>query len=390
MDTHYHSGGLDLNEPLIEDVEMEDALQGKHASGSANDQHMTQDVEKTSERMKEATRSNTGPSADTEAHTGQTLSSDDSGGDDEVQSTPCSQTDIQKPYPGMMFETWEDAKLHYNRYAKLLGFSIKCSTSKNSTIDGLKDKQLFVCNKNGRNEDINELEVPPVRQRNHIITKKMGCKAHLRVKRKGQKWHVTYVIEEHNHPCIKKFSLKKYLRSHKGIPKDEKDFVKLLHKVNLSSGWILRIMGEVYGGLANVPYDSKDISNRMAQLDGENKHKDMSVLLAHIAKIKKIDPDFYFNLHTDPADKVDRLFWADGATRAAYKNYSDCLSFDTTFMTNMYNMPFAPFIGINRYGQTIQLGCGFLRNENIEGFVWLFKKFLEAMGGLQPQNIITD
>jgi hypothetical protein len=218
----------------------------------------------------------------------------------------------------------------------------------------------------------------------------MECKARLRVKRKGQKWHVTYFIEEHNHPCIKKFSLKKYLRSHKGIPKEEKGFVKLLHKVNLSSGRILRIMGEVYGGLANVPYDSKDISNCMAQLDGENKHKDMSVLLAHIAKIKKIDPDFYFNLHTDPADKVDRLFWADGAARAAYKNYSDCLSFDTTFMTNMYNMPFAPFIGINRYGQTIQLGCGFIRNENIEGFVWLFKEFLEAMGGLQPQNIITD
>jgi hypothetical protein len=46
------------------------------------------------------------------------LSSDDSGGDDEVQSTPCSQTNVQKPYPGMMFDTLEDAKMHYNRYAK--------------------------------------------------------------------------------------------------------------------------------------------------------------------------------------------------------------------------------------------------------------------------------
>jgi hypothetical protein len=37
--------------------------------------------------------------------TWQMLSSDDSGGDDEVQSTPCSQTNVQKPYPGMMFDT---------------------------------------------------------------------------------------------------------------------------------------------------------------------------------------------------------------------------------------------------------------------------------------------
>ena len=76
--------------------------------------------------------------------------------------------------------------------------------------------------------------------------------------------------------------------------------------------------------------------------------------------------------------------------REVYKLYNDCISFDTTYMTNMYNMPCAPFIGINRYGQSIQLGCGFLRNERIPNFVWLFETFLEAMGGLHPLNIITD
>jgi hypothetical protein len=76
-------------------------------------------------------------------------------------------------------------------------------------------------------------------------------------------------------------------------------------------------------------------------------------LLVLIAKIKKEDPEFTFSLHTDPNDKVDRIIWLDGAAREAYKNYSDCVSFDTTFMTNMYSMPFAPFIGINKYGQTI-------------------------------------
>jgi hypothetical protein len=53
-------------------------------------------------------------------------------------------------------------------------------------------------------------------------------------------------------------------------------------------------------------------------------------------------------------------------------------------------MPFAPFIGINRYGQSIQLGCGFLRNEQEADYVWLFEAFLEAMDGVQPNNIITD
>jgi hypothetical protein len=198
-------------------------------------------------------------------------------------------------------------------------------------------------------------------------------------------------IEDHNHPCIKKFLLKKYLRSHKGIPKEEREFVKLLHQVNLSAGRVMSIMAELYGKLANVPCDTKAVSNFMASLDNAAQtHTDMSQFLAHIDEVKKDDPEFILKLDLDHADRVQRIFWVDGAARAAYKNYNDCLSFDTTYMTNMYNMPFAPFIGINRYGQSIQLGCGFLSNERIEDFVWLFEKFLEAMDGVHPINFIID
>nr|XP_051201596.1 protein FAR1-RELATED SEQUENCE 5-like [Lolium perenne] len=398
MDPKCSTGALDLNEPaievdrVIEDVSLFNDLQIE-VTGSIQRTLSNPDVTKSSEHSKHVSGSNTGASVDTNPETGETLSTDDSGGDEdkgEVQSTPCSQTEVETPFKGKIYDSWEDAKMQYNRYAKKIGFSIKCSTSKVSKIDDQRDKQLFVCNKSGKNEDINKLEAPPVRQRNRSITKKTECKARLRIKRRGTKWYVTYFIEEHNHSLVKKFSLKMYLRSHKGIPKEEKDFVQLLHKVNLSAGRVMRIMGEVYGGLANVPYDSKDVSNFMAKIDEEHTHKDMSLLLAHFARIKKEDPDFYFNIHTDHADKVDRIFWVDGPAIAAYKNYSDCLSFDSTYMTNMYNMPFAPFIGINRYCQTIQLGCGFLKNENIESFVWLFQEFLEAMGGLQPDNFITD
>jgi hypothetical protein len=43
----------------------------------------------------------------------------------------------------MIFDSWEEAKMHYNRYAKLVGFSTKSSTSRNSAIDGQKDNCLF-------------------------------------------------------------------------------------------------------------------------------------------------------------------------------------------------------------------------------------------------------
>jgi hypothetical protein len=50
------------------------------------------------------------------------------------------------------------------------------------------------------------------------------------------RWEVITFMPEHNHPLIQKLSLIKYLKSHQGIPKEEKDFVKNLHSTNLTAG----------------------------------------------------------------------------------------------------------------------------------------------------------
>jgi cobalamin biosynthesis protein CobT len=190
MNFWFPDHGIDLNNPVQEEE---------------HDQQQSEEHANRGEQVRgndHASGNTAGASADSGmADTGDTISTDDSGEEDEVQSTP-SLTPVEKPYPDMMFDSWEQAKMCYNRYAKHVGFSIKSSTSRNSTVDLLKDKCLFVCNKSGKNKDINKQEVPPVRQRNRTITKKTDCKARLRVKRRGQKWHVTMFIEEHNHPCL--------------------------------------------------------------------------------------------------------------------------------------------------------------------------------------------
>jgi hypothetical protein len=50
------------------------------------------------------------------APTGHTVTTEDSGSDGEVQSTPEGFAPT-KPYIGMKFDTWEAAKMHYNQYA---------------------------------------------------------------------------------------------------------------------------------------------------------------------------------------------------------------------------------------------------------------------------------
>ncbi|KAF2926063.1 protein FAR1-RELATED SEQUENCE 5-like [Oryza sativa Japonica Group] len=164
----------------------------------------------------------------------------------------------------------------------------------------------------------------------------------------------------------------------------------MLHGVNLSAGRIMQLMSELYGGARNVPYTRKDISNFKSKLGSEYRCRDIPETIAHFEEIKKDDPNFFYKIQLDKEDRVQNIFWVDGAARNAYKDFKDCISFDCTYMTNMYNMPCAPFIGLNKHGQSIQLGCGFLRNEKTETFVWLFQAFLEAMEGVEPTNIITD
>jgi hypothetical protein len=88
--------------------------------------------------------SSTLPSADTGDGTSQRLSSEESASNDEVQSTQSNQNPPKTHYPGMIFDFWEAAKLHYNKYAKTYGFSIKTSTSWNYTLDKQKEKCIFV------------------------------------------------------------------------------------------------------------------------------------------------------------------------------------------------------------------------------------------------------
>jgi hypothetical protein len=150
-------------------------------------------------------------------------------------------------------------------------------------------------------------------------------------------------------------------------------------------------MSTFYGDEFMVPYTTKAISNLRTEFRSETRESDLTETFAYFSEIQKDDPDFYCRLKLDSEERVENVFWVDGLARKAYKAaYHDCISFDTTFMTNCYNMPFAPFIGINRHGQSFMLGCGFLRDQRADSFNWLFEKFLDAMDGKAPTCIITD
>ncbi|RLN17279.1 hypothetical protein C2845_PM02G16670 [Panicum miliaceum] len=217
------------------------------------------------------------------------------------------------------------------------------------------------------------------------------CKARMAVKLIGDRWHVIFFALDHNHELVVKPSLKKFMRSHNSIPRQEKDFIALLHGCNLSTERIMQLMNEFYGSAQLVPYEATDVGNFRSNIRRTEKYKDMQETLDYFRELEHEDAEFFHKIKLDAEHRVESLFWFDGAARHAYiESYHDCVSFDATYMTNMYDMPFTPFIGINKHGQSFMLGCAFLRDEKTPSYTWLFETFLEAMKGKVPVSIITD
>ncbi|XP_075499375.1 protein FAR1-RELATED SEQUENCE 5-like [Primulina tabacum] len=117
---------------------------------------------------------------------------------------------------------------------------------------------------------------------------------------------------------------------------------------------------------------------------------DAAAIQAYFSKMQSFSPGFFFSFDLDDEGRLKNVFWADNRCRQAYKEFGDVVTFDTTYLTNKYDMPFAPFVGVNHHGHSTLLGCGLLSNEDTETFVWLFRIWLECMEFEAPQGIITD
>ncbi|KAJ3693401.1 hypothetical protein LUZ60_008881 [Juncus effusus] len=92
----------------------------------------------------------------------------------------------------------------------------------------------------------------------------------------------------------------------------------------------------------------------------------------------------------DGDGRLRNVFWSDGRSRASYKYFGDVVTFDTTYLTNTYEMPFASFVGVNHHGQSVLFGCALLSDETIPTFEWLFQTFLSCMDDAAPKAVITD
>ncbi|KAI3864027.1 hypothetical protein MKW98_031619 [Papaver atlanticum] len=289
---------------------------------------------------------------------------------------------IVEPKLGMMFESADELFEFYNNYAYKTGFFIKKRTCKKE--NGVLVHVSYACSKEGKNITASNTPL------NLLPTQRTGCKAKISARLcADDKWMISVVSLQHNH--LNSPSKARYLRGHKRINTATKKRVLSSDKAGIRMCKIYGALTVEGGGYENLSYDEKTLRNMIAREKvlelGEG---DATALLDHFTNMQNKDPNFFYRLDIDGIGRLKNVFWADNRCRESYKEFGEVVTFDTTYLTNKYDMPFSQFVGVNHHGQSILLGCGLLSNEEKETFAWLFKAWLDCMNGVAPGGIITD
>ncbi|KQJ94421.1 protein FAR1-RELATED SEQUENCE 5 [Brachypodium distachyon] len=284
------------------------------------------------------------------------------------------------PEVGMKFPTLEDANRYYSTHALLTGFV---------AIRGqnyVRKKFHLECNRSRKLTPSQDLK----RRREIDSINRTQCQAKVVVKPVKGQWEFTAIQSEHNHLLCPSPSLTRFFLNCKHMSTEEKSFLRVLQQSSIHPKKAMKIFKRMGSSLGNLPFKKKGASNSESAEQQRKPNSDVEKTLKHLKELELQNPCVSCTMQTDEDGIVRSIFWTDARSRMDYEIFGDFISLDTTYSTNRHNMPFAPIIGINSHGRSLVLGCALLQDQRAETFAWMFRTFLQAMGGKLPRSIITN
>ena len=140
-----------------------------------------------------------------------------------------------------------------------------------------------------------------------------------------------------------------------------KHYIKKLRENNVSIGRVCSILNSSNSNPSqNIRKET--IRALCAKLSRENMKDDIGKTLK-VLDMKSRDPHMSVRFKLDDGGTIRSMLWCTGKNKDDYKYFGDAITFDTTYRTNLYNLPFGLFVGVNNHFQSIIFGGVLLTNE---------------------------
>ncbi|XP_074356005.1 protein FAR1-RELATED SEQUENCE 5-like [Apium graveolens] len=298
------------------------------------------------------------------------------------------------PCVGMIFDSLNEAESFYRGYGRSIGFEIIIRSSRRHSRNGGISSRLYICRKGGRlGPKPLEVEDRVKGKRPRDVIPRTCCRARICVAHKvsSNKWKVTKVNLEHNHAMVTSDKVK-FMQRSRNIDPFTRSLIELFNKSGIETPKVMNLLSETCGGIEKVGFSSQDVRNvirdiRRRVFDSGDAECGL-VLLRDLQK--QSDGNFFYRVDVDEENRVRGLVWVDPRSLNAYKNFRDVVTFDSTYQTNRYDMPFIPITGVNHHYQNILFGFALIRDEKETSYRWVLKTWLEAVDNKPPITIITE
>ncbi|XP_021775086.1 protein FAR1-RELATED SEQUENCE 8-like [Chenopodium quinoa] len=268
------------------------------------------------------------------------------------------------PEVGMIFDSWEKANMYYNAFGKQEGFGVVLGQSAYKTLkDGRKVKSAVTwkCEcvgfpdtrrRVGGKRLSKELEGEPVATKK---SKKCGCEAGMYAcLRDHGKWEIVRVELKHKPHQV---SPSKSLLVTKYRLKELEKMSYVRRKLHFRDDMVLpaatmhKWLACERNGVENMPFTKKDVNNLMSRVKKlKLKDGDSNAMMNYFLMMQKNNKNFYRIHRLDANGVLQDVFWVDARSRAAYEDFGDVVCFDTTFLLNKYDLPFANIVGVIHHG----------------------------------------
>ncbi|XP_050379523.1 protein FAR1-RELATED SEQUENCE 5-like [Argentina anserina] len=284
---------------------------------------------------------------------------------------------------GREFDSYDSAHQWYVEYGKRVGFDVRIHLKMRNT-KGIVRRVTYCCSKEGF------LKPNESKSYSQPVTR-VGCKAHITCQlQKNGNFQIVSSNASHNHDLVRT-PMKHMMKINRSMSKAQKAHGDDADYSGVSIKETIELMSREVGGRENLGFLDKDYKNYIYRKRKMNMEKgDANAIVQYFQKMQTEDSSYFHTMQLDEDGMITNIFWADPRSVSDYGLFGDVVCFDTTYRTNEYGRPFAPFIGVNHHKQTIIFGAALLYDETTSSFKWLFETFLAAMSGKHPKTILTD